>query len=104
MIASVFPSFCTLKHIYLILGSAVFKLTKWEKKLEVTCEHILIMSKGGKGTISSHVCVFLSEKCFSPKSFGKLPSLAHWPESYILCFMIRTITGKPLKSGPGAIF
>lgn len=62
------------------------------------------MSRGGKGTISSHVFLFLSEECLSSNSFGKLSSLAHWPKSYvILCFMLNPITGKALKSGPGAI-
>lgn len=73
----VFPSFCSLMHIYLILGSASLKVTKLQKKLKVRDGHILTMSRDGKGTISSHVFIFLSEECFSPKSFGKLYSLAH---------------------------
>lgn len=64
--------------------------------------HIHVMSRGGKGSISSHVLLFLSEERLSPKSFGELPSLAYWPESYVLCFMLKPITGKSLKSGPSA--
>lgn len=84
-------------HIYLILGSASLKVTKWQQKLKVRNGHILLMSRDGKGTISSHVFIFLSEECFSPKSFGKLYSLAHWLESSILCFMLKPITEKVFK-------
>lgn len=41
---------------------------------------------------------FFIEEHLSPQSF-----VAHWPESYVLCFMLKPVTGKVLKSGPGAI-
>lgn len=41
---------------------------------------------------------FFIEEHLSPQSF-----VAHWPESYVLCFMLKPVTGKALESGPGAI-
>lgn len=45
---------------------------------------MLIISRGGEGTISSHVSIFSVRKTFLQRPLANYTLLAYWPKSYYI--------------------